>query len=146
MLLCYTQPTDLSCLHDKWKPLLSGEILWSNKADKMVRTSYRAQYNVIKVVVTWFEYHVDMISVPKGNRLTWLLCGGIDGRRLWPRASRIECSYREVVSCVCSQPCDVNQRVVSRNAHFANSVRFGVVFPVHNLMGRKNTGAFHCII
>lgn len=104
------------------------------------------------------EDHLEMISMPMGDGLTWFLCGGVDGRRLRPRASCIESSHREVVHCVRFQPCDVHQRVVSRYAHFANSVRLGVVFPVHNLLGEKeeektvtdsqtdSSGAFHCII
>ena len=105
--------------------------------------------------------------MPLWDGLTWFLCGGVDGRRLWPGASRVESSHREVVHCVRFQPRDVHQRVVSRYAHFANSVRLGVIFPVHDLLGRKKKkkkkkerrkitivgtnkpdpgGAFHCII
>ena len=75
--------------------------------------------------------------MPLWDGLTWFLCGGVDGRRLWPGASRVESSHREVVHCVRFQPRDVHQRVVSRYAHFANSVRLGVIFPVHDLLGRK---------
>lgn len=96
--------------------------------------------------------------------LTWFLCGGVDGRRLWPGASRIESGHREVVHCVRFQAGDVNQCVVPRNAHFANGVGLGVVLPIHNLLcNRKQAatfsgrgrgvrdkkpdgGAFHCII
>ena len=74
-----------------------------------------------------------------GEGLTWFLCGGVDGRRLWPRAARIECSHTEVVDCVSFQPRNVNQCVVSRYAHFANSVRLGVVFPVHDLFDEKKS-------
>lgn len=80
-----------------------------------------------------------MISMPLGDALTWLLCGGVDGRRLGPGATRIESCHREVVDCVRFQPGDVNQRVVPRYAHFANSVRLGVVFPVHDLFGKKKS-------
>lgn len=80
-----------------------------------------------------------MISMPLWNGLTWFLCGGVDGQRLWPGASRIESRHREVVHRVRSQSCDVNHRVVSRNTHFANGVRLGVVLPVHNLGGRVKT-------
>lgn len=107
----------------------------------------------MRTIWKWFQ-------CPTGDGLTWFLCGGVDGCRLWPGASRIESSHREVVHCVRFQPRDVNQRVVSRYAHFANSVRLGVVFPVHDLLGKKtnkklnnhghkqpdSSGAFHCII
>lgn len=83
------------------------------------------------------EKHLEMVSMPLWDALTWFLCGGVDGSRLWPGASCIESSHREVVHCVSFQPRDVNQRVVSSYAHFANSVRLGVVFPVHDL--RKQT-------
>lgn len=85
---------------------------------------------------TWFmnEDHLEMISMPLWDGLTWFLCGGVDGHRLWPGASRIESGHRKVVHCVRFQSCDVNQCVVSRYAHFANSVRLGVIFPIHNLL------------
>lgn len=73
--------------------------------------------------------------------LTWFLCGGVDGRRLWPGASRIESGHREVVHCVRFQAGDVNQCVVSRNAHFANGVGLGVILPVHNLLCSRKEAA-----
>lgn len=77
-----------------------------------------------------------MISLPIWDGLTWFLCGGVDGRRLWPRAGRIEGRHREVVHRVRFQPCNVHKRVVSRYTNFANGVGFGVVFPVHDLLDK----------
>lgn len=114
----------------------------ANKAEEMLCLSRWGQRDVTRARLTWFmnEDHLEMISMPMGDGLTWFLCGGVDGCRLRPRASCIESSHREVVHCVRFQPCDVNQRVVSRYAHFANSVRLGVVFPVHNLLGGERGG------
>lgn len=108
------------------------------------------------------ENHFEMISMPLWYGLTWFLCGGVDGHGLWPRASRIESSHWKVVHCACFQSCDVNHCVVSRYAHFSNSVRLGVIFPIYNLLCgiKKQTkkkehileemdsgkGAFHCTI
>lgn len=88
-----------------------------------------------------------MISMRCWNGLTWFLCGGVDGQRLWPGASGVESSHRQVVHCVCFQPGDVSHSGVSRNADFANGVGLGVIFPVHNLWGQnKNSHAFRAII
>lgn len=89
---------------------------------------------------------------PSGDGLTRFLRGGVDGCRLWPGASRVERGDAEVVDRVGSQPSDVHKSVVARYAHFSNSFRLGVVFPVHNLLGGEKRlkpdsgGAFHRII
>ena len=110
----------------------------ANKAEEKLCMSCWGQRDVTWARLSWFmnEDRLEMISMPAGDALTWFLCGGVDGCRLRPGASCIESSHREVVHCVRFQPCDVNQRVVSRYVHFANSVRLGVVFPVHNLLVR----------
>ena len=75
-----------------------------------------------------------------GDALTRFLCGVVDGGWLRSGASGIEGGHREVVRCVCFQPRDVNQCVVSSNAHFANGVRLCVIFPVHDLAKKVEVG------
>lgn len=116
----------------------------SSKAEEMLRLSCWGQYDVIwGRCGSWTRTPLGLIWMPLWDGLTWFLCGGVDGRWLWPGASRVESSHREVVHCVRFQPRDVHQRVVSRYAHFANSVRLGVIFPVHDLLGRKKKKTNH---
>lgn len=144
LLLHYTQPIDLAPLfasslvhHPGLNAKFSScieirECNWNWKLGML-----RTVWHHLKETWCMNEDHLEMISMLLWDALTWFLCGSVDGCWLWPRASRIESSHREVVHCVGFQPCDVNQCVISRDAHFANSVRLGVIFPVHDLLGKK---------
>lgn len=114
---------------------------WNGVCTSRCRPTASSHMQVIS-----FKQHLGVLSAPEGNRLTWFLCGGVDGCGLRPGASCVESSHGEVVHRVRSQPCDVNKRVVSRNTHFSNSVRLGVVLPIHDLLGRKTSAHFTALL